>query len=182
MHARVLLLRGVNVGGKHRLPMQALTEILQGLGLQDIHTIIQSGNAVFHSEHTGLLDHLADRIERAIDRTHGFRPRALILEADTWKSAVKSNPFPQAESQPKTLHLYFLAEAPSQPAMQEIEQIRASEEQYVLSGRVFYLCAPKGIGRSKLAARVDRLLGVPTTARNWRTVKKIDAVLRVVDA
>lgn len=182
MHARVLLLRGVNVGGKHRLPMQALVKILQGSGLQDIHTVIQSGNAVFRSEYAGLPDYLADCIEQAIDRAHGFRPRALILEADTWRSAVRSNPFPQAKSQPKTLHLYFLAEAPAQPDMRGIEQIRAPEEQYVLSERVFYLYAPNGIGRSKLAARVDRLLGVPTTARNWRTVKKIDAVLLAVDA
>ncbi len=182
MHTRVLLLRGVNVGGKHRLPMHALIEIMQGLDLHDIHTVIQSGNAVFRSENARHSDNLADRIERAIDRVHGFRPRALILNAEPWKSAVRSNPFPQAESQPKSLHLSFLAEAPAQPDMRRIEHIRAPEERYVLSERVFYLYAPNGIGRSRLAASVEKLLGVPITARNWRTVKKIDAVLLAMDA
>jgi uncharacterized protein (DUF1697 family) len=44
---------------------------------------------------------------------------------------------------------------------------------YIQSGRVFYLHAPDGIGRSKLAEKVARFLGVSTTARNWRTVSKM---------
>ena len=38
---------------------------------------------------------------------------------------------------------------------------------------MFYLHAPDGIGRSKLAANIEKVLGVPTTARNWRTVRKV---------
>jgi uncharacterized protein (DUF1697 family) len=38
---------------------------------------------------------------------------------------------------------------------------------------VFYLHAPDGIGRSKLAGQVENALGVAVTARNWRTVEKL---------
>ena len=43
----VALLRGINVGGKHILPMQKLRDILASLGCEDVATYIQSGNAVF---------------------------------------------------------------------------------------------------------------------------------------
>jgi uncharacterized protein (DUF1697 family) len=41
---------------------------------------------------------------------------------------------------------------------------------------VFYLHAPDGIGRSKLASRVEKHLGVTATARNFRTVEKLMAL------
>jgi uncharacterized protein (DUF1697 family) len=41
---------------------------------------------------------------------------------------------------------------------------------------VFYLHAPEGIGRSKLAANTEKVLGVATTGRNWRTVRKVMAM------
>jgi uncharacterized protein (DUF1697 family) len=47
---------------------------------------------------------------------------------------------------------------------------RTQSERFVLKGRVFYLHTPDGFGRSSLAGRIERFLGVPSTARNWRTV------------
>jgi uncharacterized protein (DUF1697 family) len=42
-----------------------------------------------------------------------------------------------------------------------------------MSTWVFDLHAPDGVGRSKLAARVEKALGVAVTARNWRTVERL---------
>jgi len=50
-------------------------------------------------------------------------------------------------------------------------------EKYSLTDSAFYLHAPDGIGRSKLGAGVERCLGVPATARNWRSVGKIGELL-----
>lgn len=43
----LILLRGINVGGKNKLPMADLRAALEGLGAGDVQTWIQSGNAVF---------------------------------------------------------------------------------------------------------------------------------------
>ena len=48
----------------------------------------------------------------------------------------------------------------------------------MLADGVFYLRAPDGLGRSKLAANVEKILGVPATARNWRTVRKVMEMAR----
>ena len=116
---------------------------------------------------------LGEVIAECVERHHCFRPRVLVLSRDELRAAMEANPFPQAESEPKTLHLSFLAETASAPRIDAIEEALAATERYLLTQRVFYLHAPDGIGRSKLAGNVERLLGVEATARNWRTVTKL---------
>ncbi|GAB4510188.1 MAG: DUF1697 domain-containing protein [Haliangiales bacterium] len=176
----VALLRGINVGGRHRLPMSALVEIMKGQGLTDIKTYIQSGNAVFDgparaSSSSGA--DLADAIADGIADAHGFKPRVLILSAAQLASAIAANPFPEAEGEPKQLHLYFLAAAPTAPDLASLEQLKTPTERFHCTDQVFYLHVPDGLGRSKLAAAVERRLGVPATARNWRTVKKLEELV-----
>jgi uncharacterized protein (DUF1697 family) len=71
------------------------------------------------------------------------------------------------------LHLFFLDEAPSQPDLKSLDAIKTDNERYKLAGKVFYLHAPDGVGNSKLAARVEKLLGVTASGRNWNTVCKL---------
>lgn len=168
----IALLRGINVGGNNSLPMKDLVAALESVGARDVATYIQSGNAVFRSEEQDARL-LAEKIQAAILERHGFEPRVLVLASEEMEEAVRSNPFPEAESEPKTLHLYFLATSPERPDLDALEGIKGDRERFVLGGGVFYLHAPDGIGGSKLAANAEKLLGVPATARNWRTVRKV---------
>jgi uncharacterized protein (DUF1697 family) len=172
MKTFIALLRGINVGGKNKLPMKELKTLLEQLDLQNIRTYIQSGNVVFESPKSEL-NQLAVTIREAINTAHGFDPNVLLLPAEAFAQAIKANPFPEAEADPKSLHLSFLTANPEQPDLAGMENIRTETERFILRNRVFYLHAPDGIGRSKLAARVEKLLGVPATSRNWRTVNKI---------
>lgn len=175
MKTYVALLRGINVGGKNVLRMKDLVSLLEDLGAQDVKTYVQSGNAVFRSEETSA-SLLSNEIGVAIKMRHGLEPRVLLLESQELKRVVESNPFREAESEPATLHVYFLASAPANPDLDALECIRGGDERFAIEGNAFYLHAPGGIGRSKLAANAEKLLGVPATARNWRTVRKILAM------
>ena len=85
--------------------------------------------------------------------------------------AAAANPFAtSAGANPKSVHLFFLAERPRAPDLESLERHKTGSESYVLKGKVLYLSTPDGFGTSKLAGRVERALGVPATARNWRTV------------
>jgi uncharacterized protein (DUF1697 family) len=75
--------------------------------------------------------------------------------------------------------MYFLGSKPHNPAHQRIEEMKSGSERYALVGKVFYLYAPDGIGRSKLAAGIEKALGVSVTARNWRSVIKINEISKV---
>jgi uncharacterized protein (DUF1697 family) len=172
MPTYIALLRGINVGGHRKVPMADLRSFLRDVGLRGARTYIQTGNIAFESDETdpGLL---AGRILAVIGERFGFEPAVLVLRHAALADAAASNPFPAAEAEPNTLHLYFLAEAPAQPDLEGLHALRDNDEQFALRGTVFYLLAPAGIGRSRLAAQVEKLLGVPATARNWRTVSKV---------
>jgi uncharacterized protein (DUF1697 family) len=110
-----------------------------------------------------------------IVRRRGFKPHVLVLERSEFERAIDNNPFPEGES--NTLHLGFLDSVPSCPDLHGLEALRAPSERFELIGQVFYLFAPDGVGRSKLAAKSEKALGVPMTDRNWRTVTRIMSLL-----
>lgn len=177
MKTYVALFRGLNVGGNNILPMKELVARLESIGLRNVRTYIQSGNAVFQSEEENA-SLLSNEIRAVIKKTHGFEPQILLLEPEEIEKAVESNPFPEAESEPKTLHIHFLASMPKNPDLDALGNIRSERERFVLKDGIFYLHAPEGVGRSKLAANVEKLLGVPMTGRNWRTVSKVLAMAK----
>lgn len=165
----IALFRGINVGGKQMLPMKALAALLGKNGCIDVRTYIQSGNVVFRSR-LGDAERVARRISTVVAASHSFEPRVFALTFAELRKAAAGNPFPQADDNPKSLHLFFLAERPTKPDLAALEALKANGEEFVLKGSVFYLHTPNGFGTSKLAERVERLLGVAATARNWRTV------------
>lgn len=177
MSAWIALFRGINVGGRNSLPMKDLVRELEALGLREVRTYIQSGNVVFESSKK-VPATLGAQIAARIEKRHGFAPEVLILGAGELERAVRSNPFPKATADPKSLHLFFLASSPDSPDLDALTAVKSRSERFRLLGRVFYLHAPDGIGRSKLATKVEKALGVAATARNWRTVDKLCAMLR----
>jgi uncharacterized protein (DUF1697 family) len=172
MKTYIALLRGINVGGSHILPMKALRALLEERGCADVRTYIQSGNVVFRSAVSDA-GRLATALTTAVSRSHGFEPRVLILSQRELESAAAGNPFAEADQAPKSVHLFFLAERPQKPDLKSLDVLKAPGERFALKGRAFYLHTPDGFGTSKLAGRVERLLGVEATARNWRTVQTL---------
>lgn len=168
----IALFRGINVGGNNTLPMAELVEQLEQLGLPGAVTYIQSGNVAFRCATKRTAD-LEPRIANAVQQNHGFRPRVLVLRVQELEHAVAVNPFPEATKEPKSLHLWFLSQVPTKPDLDALEQVKSETERFKLDNKVFYLHAPDGIGRSKVAERVEKALGVEGTARNWRTVSKV---------
>ena len=160
------------MGGHNKLPMKALKALLEELSLANVQTYIQSGNVVFQSERTDL-PALAHEIGAAINAHHGFEPQIMLLSLAELETAVAHNPFPATDEQHKTLHFFFLASAPPDPDLASLEAVKTDTEEFTLIGAVFYLHAPDGFGRSKLAAKVERAMRVAATARNWRTVSTL---------
>ena len=168
----IALLRGINVGGRNTLPMADLRRVLDESGLERVRTYIQSGNVVFGSRERSAR-RLEDGIGMAIEAECGFRPDVFVMSAKQLQDAATANPFPEAEATPSTLHLHLLATAVTRPDRAALDALAGPREAWAIRGRTFYLHAPDGVARSKLAARAETILGVPATARNWRTVQKL---------
>lgn len=166
----IALFQGINVGGKNILPMQDLISILKSMGYEGVQTYIQSGNVVLQSKREiGKND--AENISKEIQKKKGFEPNILLLSLDQLQAVVKANPFPTEVG--KAMHFFFIESQPHQPQLEYLESLKIESEEFKLGERVLYLYAPNGIGRSKLAAAVEKAVGVPVTARNWNTVSKL---------
>lgn len=176
MSTWIALLRGINVGGRNTIKMDDLRELLKSLGFSNARTYIQSGNVVFDAPNRSAAE-LGDMIADAVEKSRGFRPSVHLVTPDRFERAIEENPYPEADDAPKSVHLFFLASSPSNPELEKLDALRAPTERFHLADDVFYLHAPNGIGRSKLASSVERTLGVGTTARNWRTCRKLQAML-----
>ncbi|HIG39636.1 MAG: DUF1697 domain-containing protein [bacterium] len=170
MNVYIALFRGINVGGKNILSMKALIGILDELGFVEINTYIQSGNVIFRSSKK-CSSSTATQVGKKIMAQHGFKPKVLLLGETELRLAVKNNPFNTDEA--KALHFYFLDAIPESPDLAKLEGLKSDSEEFALFGTVFYLYAPDGIGRSRLAAVVEKNMGVAATARNWNTVNKL---------
>ena len=175
----VALLRGVNVGGSRKIGMAALRASMERAGFTDVRTYLQSGNVVFGAENGSAIDH-ALAIAACIEQEFGFPVETLVLSCDQIAHIAASNPFLAADStiDERWLHASFLFE----PMTAETfgAQVLPSDagERALLGDGAIYLLLPNGVGRSKLAAGIGRVLKAPMTARNWRTVTALAAMCR----
>ncbi len=168
MKTWVALLRGINVGGKHIVPMKELVRLMEADGFANVKTYIQSGNVVFQSA-----DNSGDRIGELIAREFGFKPDIFILSGADLKAAMANNPYETDTG--KNVHFFFCDREEPPIDIEFLESLRAPSEAYTLTGNVFYLHAPEGIGRSKMVEKLGRAFpkDVSMTARNLNTMNKL---------
>jgi len=171
MSRRVALLRGVNVGGRNRLPMATFAQLLEGLGCRNVETLIQSGNAVFDGAASP-----AD-IAAAIRREAGFSCRVFVLTATAFQRAVAACPFRrQAEESGKSVHGVFLEAAPDAATVEALGAALRAREDFAVAGKTLYFHSPPGPKPSIFLEAMDRALGGATTARNWNTIERLAAM------
>lgn len=173
MTTYVALLRGINVGGKKRVPMQTLRELLTGMGCEAVRTHLNSGNAVFtHPAADGAS--LAVGLERAIEETLGFSVTCLVRGSSEIRRVVDANPFAGRDVDPARFLVTFLAEPVDPAAVADLDPAAYAPEEFALGEREVYLHCAAGIRDSKLAkVLTERRLGSAGTARNWNTVTKL---------
>lgn len=169
----VAFLRGINVGGHRKIPMADFRQLCVGL-LSDpsVSTYIASGNLLFAAE--GPAETHRKTIMDGIEAAYGFDVPTLVLSEAEMRAVLAGCPFPPDSG--KIVHGYLCFE---DPRLDEagVEALRAPNEAVKVVGRTVWLYAPDGIGRSKLAEKLERLIGAPATARNLNTLQKMVAML-----
>ncbi len=169
----IALLRGINVGGKNRLPMAELRALFEELGCADVRTYIQSGNVVFTAD-SSVAGELPERVEWAIGERFGLGVPVVLRDAAELEEAARANPFLEEGADEKTLHLMFLRDRPEQARVEALDPERSPPDRFVVRGREVYLCCPNGVARTKLTTGYfDTRLETVSTVRNLRTVHKL---------
>lgn len=180
MRASVALLRAVNVGGTGKVKMADIRTLAEAMGLSDVKTLLQSGNLLFADPDARPVHHLEADLEEAAEKQLGLSTTFIIRSASEWEALVAANPFADAAAQEpnRLLVMPMKGDAPRETGVAVLRQAITGPERIEAIGRTLYLHYPEGAGRSKLTnALIERKLEDRGTARNWNTVKKIEALL-----
>lgn len=170
------LLRGINVGGRRKVPMAELRELIAGLGWTGVRTHLQSGNAVFTvpSGQDGGPRAARDRLEGAVAEHFGFDVPCLLRTADELREVIDACPFPAEELDPAKLLVLFIEETPAADHFAGVDAAAYAPDEFRHVGRAVYCWFPDGMGRSRLPAALEAVRPrLTVTGRNWRTVTKL---------
>jgi len=169
MSTRIVLLRAVNVGPA-QLPMAKLRELATELGAGDPRTYIASGNLVCDVE--GDADAFDNRLRKAVEERFGFDRDVISRSPDEMVAALEAHPFEVL--QPKYSYVSFLTARPTAAALEKARTFETGDDLWDVIGREMHIRYIGGAGRPEMKAdSIGRALGVPGTARNLNTVKKL---------
>ena len=170
---QIALLRGINLGGRRRVGMAALRDLLTGLGYGDVRTYLQSGNVVLTAGAPA--KRLQRELEQQIAAELGFDVQVIVRTRDELADVIARNPLGDVARNPSRYLVTFLPAKPDRRVVRELANADVAPERVVVSGCEIYAWHPNGVGRSQLAKLLSGL-GVGGTARNWNTVTKLLAL------
>lgn len=179
----VALLRGINLGGRNKVAMTDLRQVVASLGHTEVATYLQSGNVIFTGPDANPIT-LAEALEQEIARQLAVQSAVVVLSREELARVIADNPFPE-ETNPKCLHVVFRRHKIGPDAIAAISaaQQRArgkgSRDEAIAVGCALFLRTPDGLGRSELATQLARSSSQAAagTARNWATVIRLMVML-----
>lgn len=173
----VTLLKGIN---RENVAMEELESALRESGLQDIRSVLDSGNLVFSS--TQPRDELEETVRDVLKARFGVATRPVILKASQFQAVLEENPLGEKCTQaPDNVHVLFLRKPALRPDFQQMERFKDSAEAWFLLDDALYLTTPGEFRKSQLAVRLERLLGVATAPRQWSEVLEIQQLVDSVE-
>lgn len=184
----IALLRGINVGGKHSVPMDLLKKLFSDAGAKDVATYIQSGNVVFTApDSVGTAatarssgHKIAASVQKAIAAKLKFDVPIVVRTADQLNAIIKANPFPQkAKRDPGLLYVAFLLDVPPKERLATLDPKRSPPDELKVSktNSELYISYATGSARSKITnAWLDSTLKTVSTLRNWNTVLALQKI------
>lgn len=174
METYVAFLRGINVGGRNKIPMLALREALSALNVANVRTYIQSGNVLFESELTSKKQ-ITGLIQDLLRTNFGFEIPVLILTKAELSAIFSNCPYAdEAYTSSNKTYFLLLYDIPKEDLRVLFEGLVFENEIFQVSDSCVYLLCKNGYGKAKLNNNlVESKLKVTATARNYRTMLKV---------
>ncbi|MCD1260141.1 DUF1697 domain-containing protein [Paenibacillus athensensis] len=178
MTIHVALLRGINVSGHNIIKMAELRKALEAMGLQRVQTYIQSGNIVF--EAAAGPQELEEQIRERIQADFGLKISVMVRTAEEFAAIMAHCPYAfEALKEGESIHVSMLSELPSQAQLERLPAWESAVDEYTIVGREVYQLYRQRTLDSKLGAHVAKI-PLPATARNWKTMLKLEAMIRAM--
>ncbi|MEX2593662.1 MAG: DUF1697 domain-containing protein [Anditalea sp.] len=171
----VALLRGINVGGHHKIPMEELRTTFEAMGHTQVKTLLNSGNVIFEGK-SAQVETLEEKIASQLEKSFGFSIPVLVRKADDIKEITACDPFKDIQIH-KDIRLYvtFFKESPKENLKLPWVSADGSFQIIKVKGRA--VCSVLDVSKSKTPYAMNVLeksYNKDITTRNWNTVVKIE--------
>jgi uncharacterized protein (DUF1697 family) len=179
----LVLFRGINVGGKNKVPMVALRALLTDLGFQNVRTYIQSGNAIIQSDLKA--ETIARRIEEAMPGRFTLDTsvmRVLVLSRAELEAAIDKRPKGFGD-RPDTYHsdAIFLMGVDAAEAMPAFSPKEGVDVVWPGDGLIY----SQRLSALRTKSRLNRVMSSPLyksmTIRSWQTTSALMDIVKAVD-
>lgn len=167
----IALLRGINVGGHHKVPMAELRQTMEKMGFAKVSTLLNSGNIIFEAKENEVPE---SEIEHRLEQTFGFKIPVMLRKFDEIQQMVLNNPFEQFETDDNTkYYVSFLKNEPKNkidlPFLSEDKSFRMIE----IKDKVVFSTLDSSKGSTVNGMDVlQSFFGEDVTTRNWNTIVK----------
>lgn len=170
----VTLLRGINVGGKHKVPMVQLRKSFETMGFSNVQTLLNSGNVIFQGP-PGDTVLMEKTIAANLEKEFGFPIPVLIREKEKIQQILDADPFHNITITPDTrLYVSFIME---KPIPSPVYPLVSPDGSYRIIGEndmaVFSVLDVSQIKTTDGMLILEKVFGKSITTRNWNTVVKI---------
>ncbi len=180
MKTYLILLRGINVGGKNNVPMAALKKCLEELGFSDVSTFIASGNVILKSNKRPA--EIKAQIEKALPgsfRLDSELVKVLVLSRDQLQAVIDKKPHGFGD-QPSLYHsdAIFLMGIDAAKAMLVFDPREGVDKVWEGDGVIY----SQRLSALRTKSRLSKIIGTPVyksmTIRNWNTTTKLLELLK----
>jgi uncharacterized protein (DUF1697 family) len=170
----IALLRGINVGGHHKVPMADLRTTLEKLGFENIVTLLNSGNVIFDGlpKDTESLEKL---ISETLEKTFGFSVPTLVRTSNTMYQLFQDAPFKAIEMH-KDIRLYvsFLKKNVQTDLELPWKSLDSSYQIIGKSDKTIFSVLNLSMAKTpKAMIALEKFFGTDITTRNWKTIERI---------
>ncbi|MFD2036182.1 DUF1697 domain-containing protein [Belliella marina] len=172
----IAFLRGINVGGHHKVPMKDLALYMEQLGFTNVITILNSGNIIFDSNENNIKV-IEDQLEKQLQLKFGFPIPTIVQSAENLLKLYQEAPFKQhVPTKDTRFYITFVKDNPSTQI--ELPWVSQDSSFQVLTYKnkivssildVSKMSSPKGM------EILEKSFGKNITTRNLNTIEKLVA-------
>lgn len=176
----VVLLRGINVGGKNRIPMASLKKYLEELGYFNVSTYTASGNVILESDKPA--DEIKAQIEEALPERFKLDDdliKVLVLSRNQMQAVIDNKPEGFGE-QPEKYHsdAIFLMGIDTASVMPLFNPREGVDKVWPGDGVIY----SQRLSSQRTKSRLSKIMAIPAyksmTIRNWGTTIKLLEILK----
>lgn len=172
MHTYIAFLRGINVGGKHLVPMRKLKEILSENSFSDVKTLLNSGNVIFNHLNSSK-EKLTLELETILKKEFAFEIPCFLITKQEFLEIISLDPFKKEEI---NQNLRFYITFSKNTILEESIINNDLKGIKIISTNSNFICFVLDLtekNSTKAMITLEKILGREVTTRNMNTILKL---------